>query len=296
MRTILLVEDEKMIRRGFKKTIQMSGIPVEAILECDNGLQALEILREHPVDVMFTDIQMPGMDGIELVRRVNQMDNRPVIVAVSGYDDFTYAVEMLRSGVKEYLLKPVGVDQILAILKKLDEELKSNARQEHERRQVSRRRLRTFLSRSDAAPVTSVRNAEGGQDFHNDGYDPEFAQFVEDNQENFLEGEYRVCVFARDMQIESRDFLILLDDVEDGRVCILEEEHLQPFLRNEAADTCVGISGVRDRMEDLLRAYRDSVSDMPYTLRKWRKSAYRPHWWKRMRIFWKRAAIPGASI
>ena len=103
MKTVLIVEDEKLIRQGIRTMIQRSGVPVEMIMECGNGEMALEILQSQKVDVMFTDIRMPRMTGIELVQKVQELPEKPIIVAVSGYADFSYAVEMLRMGVREYL-------------------------------------------------------------------------------------------------------------------------------------------------------------------------------------------------
>ena len=121
MKTVLIVEDEKMIRQGIRAMIQRSGVPVENIMECNNGEMALAVLKDTPVDVMFTDIRMPKMDGITLVKEVSKLPQKPLVVAVSGYDDFSYAVEMLREGVREYLLKPVERDKIKEVLEKLEE-------------------------------------------------------------------------------------------------------------------------------------------------------------------------------
>ena len=101
MKTVLIVEDEKLIRQGIKTMVQRSGVPVEVIMECNNGQMALEILKEQKIDVMFTDIRMPKMDGIELVKAMQELEHVPLTVAVSGYDDFSYAVEMMRQGVRE---------------------------------------------------------------------------------------------------------------------------------------------------------------------------------------------------
>ena len=101
MKTVLIVEDEKIIRQGIRTMVQRSGVPVEIIMECSNGEMALDILREQEVDVMFTDIRMPKMDGIQLVKEVQKLARKPEIVAISGYDDFSYAVEMLRNAVRE---------------------------------------------------------------------------------------------------------------------------------------------------------------------------------------------------
>lgn len=108
MKTVLIVEDEKLIRQGIRTMIQRSGVPVEMIMECNNGEMALAILERQKIDVMFTDIRMPKMNGIELVEHIQALPDKPIIVVISGYADFSYAVEMLRMGAREYLLKPVG--------------------------------------------------------------------------------------------------------------------------------------------------------------------------------------------
>ncbi|MBO7599819.1 MAG: response regulator, partial [Lachnospiraceae bacterium] len=122
MKTLLIVEDEKLIRQGICTMVRRSGVPIELILECSNGEDALNILNSRKIDVMFTDIRMQKMDGVELVKHAFKLPDPPLMVAISGYDDFTYAVEMLRNGVREYLLKPVEREKITAVLKKLDDE------------------------------------------------------------------------------------------------------------------------------------------------------------------------------
>ena len=81
MNTVLIVEDEKMIRKGIKAMVQRSGVPVDVIIECNNGLMALDILKNQNVDVMFTDIRMPKMDGIEL-KEVQKLKHKPIIIAI----------------------------------------------------------------------------------------------------------------------------------------------------------------------------------------------------------------------
>ena len=72
MKTVLIVEDEKMIRQGIKTMIMRSGVPIETIMECNNGETALEILKEQEIDVMFTDIRMPKMDGITMMNLLRE--------------------------------------------------------------------------------------------------------------------------------------------------------------------------------------------------------------------------------
>ena len=120
MKTLLIVEDEKMIRQGIAVMSKRSKVEIQEILECRNGLEAMKLLEERDIDVMFTDIRMPKMDGIDLVKETEKLSRRPKIVVISGYDDFNYAVEMLKHGVQDYILKPVKRDKIEELLQKLD--------------------------------------------------------------------------------------------------------------------------------------------------------------------------------
>lgn len=122
MKTILIAEDEKYIRLGLKAMVQRSSVPVGEILEARDGEEALEILSAQPVDLLITDIRMPKLDGIELVSRISKMGLQTAVLVVSGYDDFSYAVEMLRNGVQDYLLKPVERERLYSALEKIEAE------------------------------------------------------------------------------------------------------------------------------------------------------------------------------
>ena len=100
MKTLMIVEDEKLIRQGIKSMVLRSGVDVEEIIECNNGLAALEILEKQNVDVMFTDIRMPKMDGISLVKEIQKMTlNKTAIVKYDAFKDvggkLSFALAML---------------------------------------------------------------------------------------------------------------------------------------------------------------------------------------------------------
>ncbi|MCR5213810.1 MAG: response regulator [Eubacterium sp.] len=125
MKKILIAEDEKLIRAGIRTMIQRSGVEVEEIIETNNGEDAWDIIQNNKVDAVFTDIRMPKMNGIELVKHIHELDEAPFVVAISGYDDFGYAVEMLRNGVLEYLLKPVERQKIAEVVKLIETKLQA---------------------------------------------------------------------------------------------------------------------------------------------------------------------------
>ncbi len=149
MNTILITEDEKFIRKGLVTMVRRSGIPVETVLEARDGEEALELLRQNQVDLLVTDIRMPKMDGIELVSRLGELGHRPMVLVVSGYDDFSYAVEMLRGGAFDYLLKPVERERLFEALEKLEGQYRQEQARQEEEDQRFLRALRQLMLEQD---------------------------------------------------------------------------------------------------------------------------------------------------
>lgn len=239
MKSVLLVEDEKFSRQGMRYMIQRSGVPVDVILECGNGEEALELLRYQKVDVMFTDIRMPRMDGIELVKEVEKLPDAPLMVAVSGYDDFAYAVEMLRSGVREYLLKPVDRDKVCQVMRMLQEELEYKNRSEERNRLAGRQQIRHLLE----GTVISEQERELLQ---------------QKLTPYFFQNPYVVCCVPDAGDVTESDLITVVDRIEDESVCIVEQENVGPFIRNEFPDSSIGISSSHQGIDELREAYLEA--------------------------------------
>lgn len=133
MITIVLADDEKLIRAGLKKILLDSiDIPLE-IVEAKNGEEAFELCKEKQPEILITDIRMPVMDGVELMKNISGLDEvmRPAIIVLSGYDDFSYAKAAIQSGALSYILKPVDKKELItavnsAIMDSLKEEKEKN--------------------------------------------------------------------------------------------------------------------------------------------------------------------------
>ena len=131
MNTVQGVEDEIMIRQGIVAMLRRSSVPVEEILECRNGEEALEILRKQRVDVMFTDIRMPKMDGIEMLKELRAEGNDVSVIFLTAYSDFSYAQSALKLFASDYLLKPFGDGELeQAVNNALDKRKKTQEREE----------------------------------------------------------------------------------------------------------------------------------------------------------------------
>jgi two-component system response regulator YesN len=107
MISVLVADDEKLIRAGIKKILAESiGIPLN-IIEAKNGKEALEFIISRRPEILITDIRMPIMDGVELMREVSALEAKPSIIVLSGYDDFAYAQQAIKNGAIAYILKPL---------------------------------------------------------------------------------------------------------------------------------------------------------------------------------------------
>ncbi|MCX6543306.1 MAG: response regulator [Acidobacteria bacterium] len=107
---LLLVDDEARFVETLSKRLTARGFEVEGAL---GGPQALELLRTRPVDVVLLDVWMPGMDGLEVLKEIRRLHPSVRVVLVSGNASITAAVEGIRLGASDYLLKPVDIEDVL---------------------------------------------------------------------------------------------------------------------------------------------------------------------------------------
>lgn len=124
---IILVDDEEEVRKSIIKKIDWKSAGFQVVGDAENGQEALEKIEMLEPDVVLTDIRMPYMDGLTLSERIRQKYPSIKLVIFSGFDDFDYAKQAIKLNVIEYILKPVNVEEMTAILKKikktLDEEI-----------------------------------------------------------------------------------------------------------------------------------------------------------------------------
>ena len=110
---VLLVEDEQWVRKGLRRKIEELDLGFEVVAEAMDGVAALQIMEDLAPDLLVTDIRMPAMDGIELIKNAFFSYPGTAAIIVSGYGDFEYARKAIRYEVKDFLLKPVA-DEALA--------------------------------------------------------------------------------------------------------------------------------------------------------------------------------------
>lgn len=110
---LLVADDEDTIRNGIAKYIQLHTDRFDKIYLAANGQEAVDIIFRDKPDILFLDVQMPVMTGIEVMREANRAGILPYTMILSAYEEFRYCQQALRLGAKEYLLKPVRSSDIL---------------------------------------------------------------------------------------------------------------------------------------------------------------------------------------
>ncbi|MFB5196587.1 response regulator [Neobacillus sp. KR4-4] len=136
MLKILIVDDEILERTALTKIINRSSEDVMVIGEAPNGRIAIEMATEHRPDIIFMDIKMPGIDGVQAVKAIKKINPSIRFIMVSAFNTFEYAKEVMQQGVKEYILKPSRKQDILAALERVCAEILEESKQREEQQSL----------------------------------------------------------------------------------------------------------------------------------------------------------------
>lgn len=129
MLKVLIVDDEPFILQGLSVIIDWNSEGFEVAGKASNGLEALKFLREENIDLVIADIKMPEMTGIELLEKVRKEKiSDAFFVILSGYSDFEYARRALQNECLDYILKPVGQEELIKVLQKVRDICETSSR------------------------------------------------------------------------------------------------------------------------------------------------------------------------
>ena len=113
---ILIVDDEEIIRDSLTFILRKEGYEVD---EATNGVQALEKVMETSYDIVITDIEMPEMRGTELLEKISLRSPHTFVIIITAYGSIETAIEALRKGAYDYVLKPIEFDDLIFRVRKL---------------------------------------------------------------------------------------------------------------------------------------------------------------------------------
>jgi two-component system response regulator HydG len=133
---ILVVDDEASARSGLEKLLAQEGYVVDT---ADDGTSALERFAESPADVVVTDLKMPKMDGLELLKKLREQDEELPVLVCTAFGDVSTAVQAMRAGAEDYLTKPIDFDALAVAVERALERRELRVEAENLRRQIRER-------------------------------------------------------------------------------------------------------------------------------------------------------------
>ena len=113
---ILIVDDEVALRETLGRILEDDGY---GVMSAANGEQALEILRDHSVDLILADMRMPGMSGLDLLKKIREIHSTLGVIILTGYGEIESYIEAMHFGALEYVSKPFKVNELKFIVNKI---------------------------------------------------------------------------------------------------------------------------------------------------------------------------------
>lgn len=135
---VVIADDEALILKNLQTIIPWSDLQCEVVGKAKDGQKAFSLCEQHGADLLLTDISMPGMSGLELLKKLETLPNKPLTVMISGYDYFEYAREALKNKAFDYILKPIDYEELHLCIERGIYHLKERADREYE---VEKQRL-----------------------------------------------------------------------------------------------------------------------------------------------------------
>src|SRR5208337_2087663 len=115
MNTILVVDDEQPIRTALRKILESEGF---LVLEASDGLEGVEVFRKEFPSAVILDLKMPGLDGVETMKRCREISHETPIIIFTGFGDISTGVEAIKLGAYDFLVKPLDIERLTVTLKR----------------------------------------------------------------------------------------------------------------------------------------------------------------------------------
>src|SRR5215831_1357555 len=149
--TILVVEDDAENRAAMVKVLESAEYRV---LQTDNGQQAIDILNEEDIDILVTDLRLPVMDGVELLKRAKALEQDVEVIMITGHGTVEIAVEAIKEGAYDFITKPIKKAQLLRAVEKAAEKQYLSRENRDLRQQLGQNGARRIVYAS--APMRNI--------------------------------------------------------------------------------------------------------------------------------------------
>lgn len=127
MYKVILVDDEFWICQGLQMMVDWASLDMKVVASTDNTLMALQLCKQEMPDIIITDINMPKMDGLEMIAYLRELCPNAVVIIISGHDEFSYAQKAVTLHAFDYMLKPIDLEDLMGVLRRAREQLEERS-------------------------------------------------------------------------------------------------------------------------------------------------------------------------
>lgn len=170
---VMIADDVEVFRRQIRRLgLWKEVTPFEICAEASDGIEALGLLEKSPVDLLITDIRMPRMDGLELLKETRSRSLARCVVFLSDYAEFSIAKEAIQYGIFDYLVKPVKEEELRSLLHKVQVHLEQEEKEAEEKRQLEEKLLESvhlYYPQKEVQEVVDALLHERGEALHRGG-------------------------------------------------------------------------------------------------------------------------------
>ena len=270
MYRLLIADDEDTERIGIKFLLNKFNFNFE-ITEASNGNEALEIIKQGGTDILFTDVKMPFLDGLELAVKAKKINPELQIIFFSGYDDFEYVKQALVLQAVDYILKPVNPEEFCKVIttvnNRLEEEKYDKQKQLYFNQNYVLTKLLNMANYEQLEKTFSKEKLEFLNEYKRliliEFEQDFFGNIVEDAQQLYekLRGVLQYDFYM--MDLNPLQAVMLIKEQLDENTCYKQMEYLHTFIEKYLKAKCyISISPEITEIQDIANAYRKAESNL----------------------------------
>lgn len=277
---VIFVDDEYLERNLLKNCIEWNKLDIEVAGEASNADEALKLIDSVRPDIVFTDINMPIMDGLKLSNIIQSRYPDIKIVVVTGFDDFEHAHKSIKMGVSDFIVKPISDDEVYKTVLTLKQQIEKK-RSDNEEYSVLRQQFlenlpfirEKFYNELISGEIDDKKAIERmlflGISFRGNSYQAAVIEYADgessDEESHFLQSMQvlnRVKEFFKSM--------VVFTDTRGRAVVINYDENIdlyekcEEFLSGAPADICIGVGNIKKDLSSISLTYKEALEALKY--------------------------------
>jgi two-component system, response regulator YesN len=253
---LLLADDEPVIIRGLKKLLPWQSLGLEIIGEVTNGLDLIAAVEDKSAEIVISDICMPGLSGVDVIRKIRELNFNTKVIFISGFQEFSYAKEAMKHGAIDYLVKPVDKNELekvilqtISLILKERKEISSQDKLNHLEKKNNLETSRNYFDSLIEGELIKQSDLDIEQNFFLSG--PVFSVTVlEIDRINNGNNSWD----ERERKLVEYSISNILDEVilEEKRGVFYIKENRFVMILNHSADVCQFLSSLQEKMNEFL--------------------------------------------